>query len=167
VSRAVRAAIFAVLVLVFPGSAFAATSAGQPFPSNLFTVSDATQITGLHVKLPQPKCATNPSDCADVAVLKTLDGFNIQPRISIPFSAPIDLSTVSSDTVLLVGPGDHVVGINQRSTDGTSRHRSDFPTGLHPLPSPLPPGPVQLRSYSLAHALSTLAAEPPGLALRQ
>ena len=112
-SRSVRATIFAVLVLAFPASALAATSAGQPFPSNLFTVPDATQITGLRVDLPQPDCSTHPSDCADVAVLETLDGFNIQPRISIPFSAPIDLSTVSSETVFLVGPGDHVVGINQ------------------------------------------------------
>jgi hypothetical protein len=113
VSRALRATIFVVLVLAFPGSALAATTAGQPFPSNLFTVPDATQLTGVRVHLPQPNCSTNPSDCADVAVLDTLDGFNIQPRISIPFSGPIDLSTVSSDTVFLVGPGDHVVGINQ------------------------------------------------------
>jgi hypothetical protein len=46
-------------------------------------------------------------------VLDTLDGFNIQPRISIPFSGPIDLNTVSSKTIFLVGPHDHVVGINQ------------------------------------------------------
>ena len=74
---------------------------------------DATQITGLHVDLPKPVCATHPSDCADIDVLDTLDGFNIQPRISIPFSAPINLSTVSSSTVFLAGPQGHVVGINQ------------------------------------------------------
>jgi hypothetical protein len=114
VSTALRATFFALLVLAFPGSALAAaTSAGQPFPSNLFTVPDGTQLTGVRVHLPEPNCSTNPSDCADVGVLDTLDGFNIQPRISIPFSAPIDLSTVSSATVFLVGPGDHVVGINQ------------------------------------------------------
>jgi hypothetical protein len=76
-------------------------------------VPDASQITGLRVDLPKPDCATHPSDCADVDVLDTLDGFNIQPRISIPFSAPIDLSTVSSSTIFLVGPGGEVVGINQ------------------------------------------------------
>jgi hypothetical protein len=112
-----RTAIAATLLaaaLVLPGSALAAgTSAGQPFPSNLYTVPDASQLTGLRVNLPQPDCATHPSDCADVAVLDSLDGFNIQPRISIPFSGPIDISTVSSSTVFLVGPGDHVVGINQ------------------------------------------------------
>jgi hypothetical protein len=89
------------------------TTAGQPFPSNLYTVPDQTQLTGLRIDLPKPDCGTHPSDCQDVAVLDTLDGFNIQPRVSIPFSGPIDLSTVTSHTIFLVGPGDHVVGINQ------------------------------------------------------
>jgi hypothetical protein len=101
------------LALLLPGGALAGTKAGQPFPSNLYTVDDDTQITGLRVNLPKPDCATHPSDCADVDVLNTLDGFNIQPRISIPFSGPIDLATVSGSTVFLVGPQDHVVGINQ------------------------------------------------------
>ncbi len=109
-----RTAVFAVFVAFFaalPANAFAA-SAGQIFPTNLYTTHDHTQLTGLRVNLPQPNCTTNPSDCADVAVLDTLDGFNIQPRISIPFSGPIDVSTVSSKTIFMIGDG-HVVGINQ------------------------------------------------------
>jgi hypothetical protein len=105
--------LLAAFAFVFPLTAEAATSTGQPFPSNLYTVPDANQVTGLRVDLPKPDCTTHPSDCADIAVLDTLDGFNIQPRISIPFSGPIDPSTVSSSTVFLVGPGDDVVGINQ------------------------------------------------------
>src|SRR3954447_5735370 len=96
------AAIAAALVL--PGGALAATSVGQLFPSNIYTAPDATQLTGLHVALPQPDCTTRPSDCSDVASLDQLDGFNIQPRITIPFSGAIDVSTVSSSTVFLVGP---------------------------------------------------------------
>jgi hypothetical protein len=102
---------FVAFVAAFPANALA-TSAGQIFPSNLYTQRDHTQLTGLRVDLPQPNCTTNPSDCADVAVLDTLDGFNIQPRISIPFSGPIDVSTVSSKTVFMIGGG-QVVGINQ------------------------------------------------------
>jgi len=115
----IAAALLAV-ALVSPSGALAATSgapaattAGQPFPTDLYTARDDAQITGLRVDLPKPDCSTHPSDCADIDVLDTLDGFNIQPRISIPFSAPIDLSTVSSSTVFLVGPQAHVVGINQ------------------------------------------------------
>jgi hypothetical protein len=109
----IAATLLAAFAFVFPLSALSATSTGQPFPTNLYTVPDASQITGLRVDLPKPECTTHPSDCADIAVLDTLDGFNIQPRISIPFSGPIDLSTVSSSTIFLVGPGDDVVGINQ------------------------------------------------------
>src|SRR3954451_2441103 len=108
-----RAVLVTALVLAFPATAFAKTHALQPFPTNLETVSDATQVTGLRVNLPMPDCAAFPSDCADDAVLNTLDGFNIQPRISIPFDAAIDPATVSSSTIFLVGPGHKVVGINQ------------------------------------------------------
>jgi dienelactone hydrolase len=107
------AAAAAAAALALPGSALAATTVGQLFPTNLDTVPDATQVTGIHVQLPQPNCTTNPSDCADVAELNQLDGFNIQPRLTIPFSGPIDLSTVSSSTIFLVGPGGSRVGINQ------------------------------------------------------
>lgn len=96
-------------------------SAG-PFPSNLFTVPDADHLTGLRVELPKPDCAVRVSDCQNIDVLNTLDGFNLQPRLSIPFSAPIDLNSVTSDTVFLLSlgstlpggdTGGQIVGINQ------------------------------------------------------
>src|SRR5262245_47750248 len=73
-----------------------------PFPSNLFTVADSSHNTGLRVNLPFPDCAVRPSDCLGLAVINTLDGFNVQPRLSIPFSGPIDVNTVTSKTVFLV-----------------------------------------------------------------
>ena len=108
--RSMLRALLVVAALAFPGAAFA-TSAGQPFPTNLYTTPDSTQVTGLRVDLPTAGCTG--SDCGELAVLNKLDGFNIQPRISIPFSSSIDLSTVSNSNIFLVGPGGHVVGINQ------------------------------------------------------
>src|SRR4051794_28838184 len=55
------------------------------FPSDRFTVLDVTQETFRRVNLPNPACAERPSDCADIDVVNTLDGFNLQPRLSIPF----------------------------------------------------------------------------------
>jgi hypothetical protein len=58
----------------------------------------------------------------DVDVINTLDGFNLQPRLSIPFDGDIDVSTVGSHTVFLVrlgstlpggAPAGQVIGINQ------------------------------------------------------
>ena len=88
-----------------------------PFPSDRFTLSDHDNKTGRRVSLPKPDCAVRPTDCADVDVINPLDGFNLQPRLSIPFSGAIDVSSVSSSTVFLVRVGGrrsrHVVGINQ------------------------------------------------------
>ena len=85
-----------------------------PFPSNRWTTVDKSQNTWLRVDLPKPDCAVRPSDCADIDVLNTLDGFNLQPRISIPFSGPIDPTSVDSSSVFLVRlPDFQVTGINQ------------------------------------------------------
>ena len=101
----------------------------SPFPSDRFTVVDFSQNTFLRVNLPSPNCATNPSDCLDVALLNQLDGFNNQPRLSVPFDGAIDPNTVNSNTVFLVrlgnlfGPPDgppRVIGINQVVWDPAS-----------------------------------------------
>jgi len=90
--------------------------AGGPFPSDHFTVPDDAQNTGLRVNLPKPDCSLKGAECNDIEVLNTLDGFNVQPRLSIPFSGPIDVKTVSSAVFLVrLGPGrgQTVVGIDQ------------------------------------------------------
>jgi hypothetical protein len=98
-----RSALVAcALMLILPSLALAGVKPGQPFPTNLDTKIDLTQLTGLRVALPKPDCTTHPSDCADIDVLNTLDGFNVDARVSIPFSGPIDLTTVTPDTVFLV-----------------------------------------------------------------
>jgi hypothetical protein len=72
------------------------------FPSDHYTVPDADQLTGLRVALPKPDCSVYVSDCDDIDVINQLDGFNVQPRIAIPFTDAIDLSTVTSRSVFLV-----------------------------------------------------------------
>jgi len=90
------------------------TPEGSPFPSDRWTAVDWSQPTGLRVELPKPDCAARPSDCADIDVLNTLDGFNVQPRISIPFTGAIDPASVSSSSVFLIRIPDHAItGVNQ------------------------------------------------------
>ena len=112
-STSFRLALVSFALLVWAPSALAGVTPEQPFPTNLQTVADATQATGVRVSLPLPNCAARPSDCADIAVLNTLDGFSLQPRISIPFSGAIDFGTVSSDTVFLANASGNRIGINQ------------------------------------------------------
>jgi hypothetical protein len=135
-----RTIILLAALLIMPALAIAQThpvfnlqsSSTSPFPSDRFTAFDSQQLTGLRVNLALPNCATHPSDCADITLLNQLDGFNLQPRISVPFDGAIDPSTVSSSTVFLVqipagftGDGDqpvtpNIIGINQVVWDPAS-----------------------------------------------
>jgi len=98
------------------------------FPSDRFTVFDFGQNTFQRVHLPKPDCAAQPVACEDIDVLNTLDGFNPQPRLTIPFSGAIDVASVSSDTIFLVSLGSTLgggsfgrkVGINQIVWDPAS-----------------------------------------------
>ncbi|HEY7403747.1 MAG TPA: hypothetical protein VIB39_09510 [Candidatus Angelobacter sp.] len=102
--------LLAAVIVLMPALAAAAThplfnlqsTTQSPFPSDRFTVLDFQQRTNLRVNLPLPNCATNPSDCADLTLLNQLDGFNLQPRLSIPFDGAIDVNSVSSKNVFLV-----------------------------------------------------------------
>ena len=88
-----------------------------PFPSDQFTVGDASHITGRRVNLPLPDCAARPTDREDVGTLNRLDGFNLQPRLTVAFDGAIDPASVTSDSLFLlqVSPGSPPsrIGINQ------------------------------------------------------
>lgn len=93
-----------------------------PFPSDIFTVEDASQNTGRRLAYPHPDCVLRPSDCADIDVVNTLDGWGVQTRVSVPFSGEIDPATVTSDSMFVVSlgstrpghpPGGVRIGINQ------------------------------------------------------
>ena len=96
-----------------------------PFPSDQFTVADSSQITSRRVTLPKPDCTKQPSDCEDIAIINTLDGFNFQPRITISFDGAINPSSVTSKSVSLVQFGSpdppRMIGINQVVWDPATR----------------------------------------------
>jgi hypothetical protein len=83
-------------------------------PSNNFTVADAAQITGLRVNLPVPACdSTNSSVCDDLTLLNLQDGFDLRPRVTVPFSGAIDVSTVNSTDLFVIGPNGFRTPITQ------------------------------------------------------
>ncbi|MCG8462246.1 MAG: hypothetical protein MI919_38675, partial [Holophagales bacterium] len=106
--------------------------AATPFPSDLFTAAAPERLTGRRVALPFPDCAEQATQCELIHQLNTLDGFNLQPRLSLPFSAPIDPLSVGSDNVFLLrlgassheltrgGSGPVKVGIDQLVWDPES-----------------------------------------------
>lgn len=67
-----------------------------PFPTDALTAADQTQQTGLRINLPAPSgCSalSTRTDCINTSLENQLDGFNLNPRITVCFSGPVDIGT--------------------------------------------------------------------------
>jgi hypothetical protein len=121
VLTAIRA--FALSALVTPawcGTTVLFNPASQevgPFPSNALTIANSSQKTGLQVNLPPPSGCTplsTTTQCVNVELLNQLDGFSLNPRITVCFSAVVNVSTLSDGIFFVpVGKPGLPVGINQ------------------------------------------------------
>lgn len=114
---------------------FASLESGV-FPTDAFTIPDDTQKTGLRVNLLMPDCSVRVSDCRDLALANELDGFSLQPRVTIPFDGDINATSVNSTNAFFVELGDadvdaktsksdtgtpRVIGVNQLVWDSATR----------------------------------------------
>ncbi|MCC6391159.1 MAG: hypothetical protein IT167_11195 [Bryobacterales bacterium] len=72
-----------------------------PFPSDALTIVDWNQKTGRRINLPLPDCATQVSACAQTQILNEYDGFNVNPRLHVRFSAPVDLDSLRRGVFLV------------------------------------------------------------------
>src|SRR5437867_2254512 len=84
------------------------------FPDNVFTVADASQLTGRRINfrqgidypsiggVVQPSCTNaDYSICDGFAQLNKLDGFDLQPRVVVPFTGAIDLGSVNASNFFI------------------------------------------------------------------
>ncbi len=89
------------------------------FPDNFFTVPDSAQVSGLRVNFRsgidfQVCDSTNYSICDTYAMLNHLDGFDIQPRVTVPLNGAVDLTSVDdSDFYITDAGGAFVSGLRQ------------------------------------------------------
>lgn len=92
-------------------------------PSDATTVADATQLTGRRVNLPRPDCTARLSDCFELNLINQLDGFDLDPRVTVRFNEPIDVARVNPDTLYLHPVGDDTeagrVGLGRLVLSGT------------------------------------------------
>ncbi|MBI4608996.1 MAG: hypothetical protein HY726_08310 [Candidatus Rokubacteria bacterium] len=105
--RALAPSLLALLVgaLALARPAAGASRVTALFPSDDFTVADPAQLTGRRVALPLPNCTVDPSGCDEIRLLNQLDGFSLNPRVALRVSAPLDLGSVTRDTVFLLPLG--------------------------------------------------------------
>jgi dienelactone hydrolase/cytoskeletal protein CcmA (bactofilin family) len=95
-----------------------------PFPSNALTVSDPTQQTGLLVQLPSSSNSCSPASapgvCSNESLLNQLDGFSVNPRVMVCFSASVDSNTLQTGISIIPLGGGATVSINQIIYDPAS-----------------------------------------------
>ena len=82
------------------------------FPSDSLTVRDPAQITGRRVNLPLEGCG-QPISCGLVAELNELDGFDLDPRIAVRFSGPVDPAQVASRITVQEARGGWRTGVDR------------------------------------------------------
>src|SRR3954463_9892432 len=105
------------------------------FPNNAFTVRDKAQLTGLRVRfrrgLDYPTvggrvrkgCTSKTySICDGFRELNKLDGFDLQPRVTVPFTGSIRLSSVNDkDFFITTAGGKFASGLRQLTFDPATR----------------------------------------------
>jgi len=96
-----------------------------PFPTDALTTVNTSQMTGRQINLPMPDgCATSPdlTVCQNTILLNQLDGFSINARTNVCFSAAIDPNTLKGGIWYIALDSVQVqVPINQVLYDPSSR----------------------------------------------
>jgi hypothetical protein len=102
------------------------------FPANRFTVRDRRQVTGRRVHfrrgrdfpnvgggVVKPRCTSRTySICDGIAQLNKLDGFDLQPRVTVPFTGAIRLGSVNDkDFFIADRRGKFASGLRQLTFD--------------------------------------------------
>jgi hypothetical protein len=96
-------------------SALAAPAKPEPlsvFPSDTLTVRDPGQLTGRRVALPTHGCGA-PIACGLVQQLNQLDGFDLDPRIAVRFSGPVEPADAAARITLQEAHGGWRTGVDR------------------------------------------------------
>ena len=92
-----------------------------PYPNNALTIQTAAQKTGLQVNLPLPMGCTllsTSAQCINTQLLNQLDGFSVNPRITVCFSGPVDIATLRQGIKIFAADYEAPpIGVNQTLFD--------------------------------------------------
>jgi hypothetical protein len=99
--------------LALLGAAPALAAPRVLFPSDRFTVRDARQATGKRVHLPLPSCAKQRGTCDELRLVNQLDGFDLDPRLSIRFDRAVNLGRAARGITLRIARGGTRMGVDR------------------------------------------------------
>jgi hypothetical protein len=109
--------LLAGLIAGAPATGAGAAAVGL-FPTDTLTVRDATQATGRRVALPRPDCTARPTACEVTRLLNQLDGFDLDPRLSLRFDRRVDPHVVAATTTIT--GGGRRIGVDRVVYDGVT-----------------------------------------------
>ncbi|SFP66372.1 hypothetical protein SAMN05660464_3824 [Geodermatophilus dictyosporus] len=89
------------------------------FPSDSLTVADPGQVTGRRVALPTRDCGA-PVSCGLVQQLNQLDGFDLDPRIAVRFTRPVDPAQAAAG-ITVEGPDGWRTGVDRVVWDPSAK----------------------------------------------
>lgn len=118
--RRTAAALLGTLAVVAGSLAAAPDALAAPrkadvvslFPSDTLTVPDRGQATGRRVALPTQDCGA-PISCGLVQQLNQLDGFDLDPRIAVRFSGPVDPAAAAARITVEQARGPGRTGVDR------------------------------------------------------
>jgi hypothetical protein len=137
-SSALAACVALCACAALPASSAAAVSVvrgdhlgARIFPSDAFTTSDSSQLTGRRVNFRQGidyptidgKVRSGCTDatyslCDGFDQLNKLDGFDLQPRVTVPFTGTVDLGSVDDSNFFITADDGHFAsGLRQLTFD--------------------------------------------------
>jgi dienelactone hydrolase len=122
VRRAPLAAVFSLL-LVSVASA-EATEVRMLFPTDQLTEADPRQLTGRRVHLSLVKCVAAPSTCDEISLLNDLDGWSVNPRMTLAFTGRVALDSITRSSVFVLPLGNDAsepVGLSRLVWDPEGR----------------------------------------------
>jgi len=168
------------LLLVSAGAAEAA-EVRRLLPTDRLTEADPRQLTGRRVRLSLVNCFEAPSTCDEINLLNGLDGWSVNPRMTLAFTAKVALDSITRSSVFVLPLGDDAaepVGLSRFVWDPegitlyakpervlrqgrphalvvTSRVRDDKGQPLRPAP-----GPRAMLDARLGKRLGALGLDP-------
>jgi hypothetical protein len=122
VRRAPLAAVFSLLLIsVVPAEA---TEVRMLFPTDQLTEADPRQLTGRRVHLSLVNCVEAPSTCDEISLLNGLDGWSVNPRMTLAFTGRVALDSITRSSVFVLPLGNDAsepVGLSRLVWDPEGR----------------------------------------------
>ena len=83
-----------------------ATEVRMLLPTDRLTQADPAQLTGRRIHLSLVNCREAPSTCDEINLLNGLDGWSVNPRMTLGFSGSVKLDSITRSSAFVLPLGE-------------------------------------------------------------